>query len=99
VRAEWGKSIALKTRACIARSPSKCSRPTSPRRIVSVAQAHERGYRDYGFLERDPILAELRTTSRFGDILDRMRKDVDAQRARAEERGLFEVDSLLAPAR
>jgi serine/threonine protein kinase len=64
-----------------------------------LAQAHERGYRDYGFLERDPILAELRTTARFGDILDRMRKDVDARRARAEERGLFEVDSLLAPAR
>lgn len=62
-----------------------------------LARAHDACYRDYGFLERDPILAELRATPRFHDIIDRMRKDVEAQRARAQERGLLELDGLLAP--
>jgi hypothetical protein len=37
----------------------------------------------------------LRADSRFRDILDRMRK----QRARAQARGLLELEGLLAPAK
>jgi hypothetical protein len=62
-----------------------------------VIERHE-GLRRRLQLERDPILAELRVDSRFCDIIDRMRKDVDAQRARSLERGLLELDGLLAPA-
>jgi cell division septum initiation protein DivIVA len=62
-----------------------------------LARAHEAGYRDYGFLERDPILAELGTNRRFREILDRMRRDVDAQRERARQRGLLQMEGLLAP--
>ena len=62
-----------------------------------LGQAYDAGFRDYGSLERDPILAPLRGDAKFQRILERIRKDVEAQRARARERGLFELQSLLAP--
>jgi TolB-like protein len=64
-----------------------------------LARAYDAGYRDYGFIERDPLFAELGSNSRFRELLDRTRKDVDAQRRRAEERGLMRIDDLLAPAK
>jgi tetratricopeptide (TPR) repeat protein len=65
-----------------------------------LERAFKGGYRNYGFLERDPILlAQLRTDARFHDVLERMRRDVEAQRARARTRGLLEVESLLGPAK
>jgi hypothetical protein len=65
-----------------------------------LERAFKGGYRNYGFLERDPILlAQLRTDARFRDVLERMRRDVEAQRARARTRGLLEVESLLGPAK
>jgi cell division septum initiation protein DivIVA len=62
-----------------------------------LTRAHDEGYRDYGFLERDPILAKLGAQPRLRDVLDRMRRDVEAQRARARERGLLEIDLPPAP--
>jgi hypothetical protein len=64
-----------------------------------LARAYDVGTGTTDFLERDRILAELRADSRFRDILDRMRTDVDAQRARAQARGLLELEGLLAPAK
>ena len=63
-------------------------------------RALEAGYRDYAFLELDSIFrAQLGVDPRFRDVLDRMRRDVEAQRARARERGLLEVESLLGAPR
>jgi TolB-like protein len=64
-----------------------------------LARAVEGGYREYAQIERDPILAELRSEPRFREAIDRMRRDVDAQRARAGERGLLDLSMLSAPAK
>jgi tetratricopeptide (TPR) repeat protein len=61
-------------------------------------RAFEAGYRDYGFLERDPIFRPLARDARFVRVLDRMRADVEAQRERARTRGLLELKSLIGPA-
>jgi eukaryotic-like serine/threonine-protein kinase len=63
--------------------------------LAWVSRAYDAGYRDYAFLDRDPILAPLRDEPRYHDILGRMRQDVAAQRARARQRGLLEVETLL----
>ena len=69
-----------------------------PSRAVEwLEEAYDAGFRDYGSLERDPILAPLRGDAKFEEILDRIRTDVEGQRARARERGLFDFGSLLAP--
>jgi tetratricopeptide (TPR) repeat protein len=60
-----------------------------------LERAFEAGYRDYGFLERDPILRPLGNNARFVRVLDRMRRDVEAQRERARTRGLLELKSLI----
>jgi len=60
-----------------------------------LTRAFAAGNRDYGLLERDPILAPL--GPRLREVVDRMKKDVDAQRERAKMRGLLEIDSLLVP--
>lgn len=67
--------------------------------LEALARAYDAGYREYGYLERDPIFAPLRTEERFRTLLDRMRRDVETQRQTARERGLLEIDALLAPAR
>lgn len=64
-----------------------------------LIKAFDGGFRDYGLLERDPILAPLLTDRRFRDVLDRMRRDVEAQRGRARDRGLLDLEGLLTPAR
>jgi serine/threonine protein kinase/predicted Zn-dependent protease len=65
-----------------------------------LERAYESGYRDYSPLERDPVLrAHFGSDARFTTLLDRMRRDVAAQRERARERGLFELTSLLSPAK
>jgi tetratricopeptide (TPR) repeat protein len=61
-----------------------------------LSRGYEAGYRHFGLLERDPILAPLRGDQRFGEIIDRMRRDVDAQRQRARERGLLDLQQLVA---
>ena len=89
-------SFALVVFACLAAAAAEQDQNEA---LEWLARAHDAGYRDYGFLERDPILAELRENSRFSDIIDRMRKDVDAQRARAQERGLLDIEAARKPER
>ena len=67
--------------------------------IQWVSRAYDSGYRDNALLDRDPILAPLRHELRFRQILERMRRDVAAQRARARDRGLLEIDTLVARGR
>jgi TolB-like protein len=62
-----------------------------------LSRAYDTGYRDYGLLERDPIIRELGSSQRVKEIIDRMRVDVDGQRERARARDLLDVDSLLGP--
>ena len=62
-------------------------------------RAYDAGYRDYGVLERDPILAKLQPAAALRGVLDRMKRDVDAQRAGARAKGLLDIDALLAPAK
>jgi TolB-like protein len=57
--------------------------------------AFEAGYRDYGFLERDPMFKPLRSDAGFVRVIDRTRRDVEAQRERARTRGLLELKSLI----
>lgn len=60
-----------------------------------LEQAFEAGYRDYGFLEHDPIFRPRANDARFMRVLERMRRDVEAQRERARTRGLLELKSLI----
>ena len=62
-----------------------------------LARAVEGGYPEYAQIERDPILAEIRSEPRYRELLDRMKERVAAQRARAAERGLLDVTNLFEP--
>jgi hypothetical protein len=70
-----------------------------PAALDWLAKAGEAGFRDYGTLESDPIVSPLGSDPKFRDVVDRMRRDVDAQRARARANGLLDFDALLAPAK
>ena len=58
-------------------------------------RAYDAGYRDYGVIARDPILATIEPAARFNEVVDRMQRDVTAQRERARQSGLLDLDSLL----
>ena len=58
-------------------------------------RAYDSGYRDYGVIARDPILATIEPVARFNEVVDRMQRDVTAQRERARQSGLLALDSLL----
>jgi hypothetical protein len=63
-----------------------------------LERAVHAGYRDYDFIDRGPIFrAQLGTDTRLAALVERMRRDVDAQRQRARQRGLLELESLLGP--
>lgn len=65
-----------------------------------LERAFEAGYRDYEFVARAPFFRpRVASTPQFTELVDRMRRDVAAQRERARERGLLEIASLLAPAK
>jgi TolB-like protein len=75
-------------------------RKQTDRALEWLERAVDAGYRDYDFIHRDAIFrAQLGTDSRLAGLVARMRRDVDAQRERARQRGLLEVESLLAPAK
>jgi non-specific serine/threonine protein kinase len=62
-----------------------------------LQRAYDGGYRNYSFLERDPLLQhQMATDPRFLAFIDRMRSDVAAQRERAIARGLFEMRGVFA---
>lgn len=67
--------------------------------LAWLERALDAGYRDYGFLERDPIFRSLGSQPGLQRVLDRMRRDVAAQRERARTRGLLELPSLIGPDR
>lgn len=67
--------------------------------LDALDRAYDAGYREYGLLERDPILAPLRDNPRFSAVLDRMRRDVAEQRQAARERGHLDLDALIRPRR
>lgn len=67
--------------------------------LDALARAYDAGYREYGYLERDPIFAPLRSDQRFRNLLERMRRDVATQRQAARERGLLDIDALLTRSR
>jgi hypothetical protein len=90
---------AIRRRRCASRWRPAVLRKDPNAALDWLARAYDAGFRDYAFLDLDPILAELKAQPRFRDVLDRMRKDVDAQRRRAEERGLLRIEGLLAPAK
>ena len=61
-----------------------------------LQRAHDGGYRDYAFLERNPILVQLMGQDpRFIAFIDRMRRDVAVQRERARQRGLLDLTAVL----
>ena len=60
-------------------------------------RAYDGGYRDYGVIARDPILASIEPAAKFKEIVDRMRADVTVQRDRARHSGLLDLEALLAP--
>jgi hypothetical protein len=62
--------------------------------LTWVERAFDAGVLQYALLERDPILAPLRKDPRFTDVLSRMRREGEAQRARAARRGLLDVTGL-----
>ena len=65
-----------------------------------LQQAHDGGFRDYAYLERNPILRQqMGGDPRFIGVIDRMRLDVAAQRERARARGLLDLTGVLGPSR
>ena len=64
-----------------------------------LQRAHDGGYRDYSFLERNPILKrQMGSDPRFIEIIDRMRRDIATQRERARQRGLLDLTGVLSRA-
>jgi hypothetical protein len=74
-------------------------RQDTPAALEWLQRAYDGGYRNFSFLERDPILQrQMSTDPRFLAFMDRMRSDVAAQRDRAAARGLLDLRGLLGAA-
>ena len=84
---------------CVELAAAAVLRRDHPAAIEWLGRAYDAGYRAYGLLERDPILAKLHGDPKVREILDRMRRDTEAQRTRARERGLLDFETLLAPSK
>jgi serine/threonine protein kinase len=60
-----------------------------------LRRAYDGGYRDYDFLERDPIFRQqMGADARFIEFIDRMRRDIATQRERARQRDLLDPTGL-----
>jgi eukaryotic-like serine/threonine-protein kinase len=57
-------------------------------------QAYKKGFREYGYLERDTAFTSLVGTSRFRQLLQQMQGDVATMRQRARDRGLMDLGKL-----
>jgi tetratricopeptide (TPR) repeat protein len=57
-------------------------------------QAYKKGFREYGYLERDTVFTPLVGTSRFRQLLQQMQGDVTTMRQRARDRGLMDLGKL-----
>jgi hypothetical protein len=57
-------------------------------------QAYKKGFREYGYLERDAAFTPLADTPRFRQLLQQMQADVATMRQRARDRGLMDLDKL-----
>ena len=62
--------------------------------LQSLVQAFKSGYREYAFLEPDPIFAPVRSDARFTAIIEQMKAEVERQRRLAAQRGLLDLESL-----
>ena len=61
-----------------------------------LRRAYDGGYRDYDFLKRIPMLQQqMGNDARFVEFLERMERDLAAQRERARARGLLDLKSLV----
>jgi len=78
-------------------APRGALRKDADEALIWLERAFESGYRDHGSPELDPILAPLEAQARFNAVLERMGRDVAAQRTRAAERGLLDLTPLLTP--
>lgn len=63
--------------------------------IAELQRAYDSGWRDYGPGLVDPMLATIRDEPGFRAVIDRAIRDVAAQRQRARERGLMDLESLI----
>jgi tetratricopeptide (TPR) repeat protein len=59
-----------------------------------LEQAHKKGFREYGYLERDAVFTPLAETPRFRQLLQQMQRDVAEMRQRARDRGLMDLAKL-----
>jgi TolB-like protein len=59
-----------------------------------LEQAYKKGFREYGYLERDAVFTPLAETPRFRQLLQQMQRDVAAMRQRARDRGLMDLAKL-----
>ncbi len=57
-------------------------------------QAYKKGFREYGYFERDTVFTPLAGTTRFRQLLQQMQRDVAAMRQRARDRGLMDLAKL-----
>lgn len=70
-------------------------RQDTPAALEWLRRAYDGGYRDYDFLERDPIFRQqMGNDARFIEFIDRVRRDIATQRERARQRGLLDLTEL-----
>jgi len=59
-----------------------------------LEQAYKKGFREYGYFERDTVFTPLAGTPRVRQLVQQMQRDVAAMRQRARDRGLMDLAKL-----